>query len=324
MEQLTLGTRLIGRLLQYSPSFSIATMTLEQIERSQDPAAMDSNGSAARITSLILGGVQTGVSTTDRAIDGPAGRLPVRIYTPNSATPDLRPLIVYYHGGGWVLGTLSASDWLCSTIARDVDAVVVSVDYRLAPTHKFPAAVEDCYAALEWSHGAATELRADPERLGLMGDSAGGNLAAVTALLVAELGGPALKHLALLYPVTDGSMSTASYRENRDAIILSAADMAAFYGYYLPPDANALDWRVSPLYAPDLSGLPPTMVIIAGHDPLRDEGAEFARKLTAAGVPVTLKTYPAMPHGFISFPRFSRDARPAVAELATSQRASLS
>lgn len=322
MTDLTWGTRLIGSLFRYSPSASIATMTLEQIESSQDPDA--TNGAMTeRITGFILGGLQPGVTASDRAIDGPDGRLPLRIYTPTQPADTPRPLIVYYHGGGWVLGTLPGSDWLCSTMARAVDAVVVSVGYRLAPRHKFPAAIDDCLVALQWSVAAAVELGADQARVGLMGDSAGGNLAAVTALQAAAQGGPALRHLGLIYPVTDGRMSSDSYRSNRDAIILSAADMATFYGYYLPPDVDPLDWRVSPLHAPALSGLPPTHIIVAGHDPLHDEGVAFAERLTAAGVPVTLKAYPAMPHGFISFPRFSRDAGPAVQALAASQRAAL-
>ena len=323
MANLTWGTRLIGNLFRYAPEFSIANMTLEQIEQAQNPTGPP-NPMADRITRMLVGSTVAGVTIMDQSINGPGGQLPLRIYTPDKAQAGPRPLIVHFHGGGWVLGNLQSSDWLASKVARDAGAVVVSVGYRLAPKHKFPAALDDCYAALEWAAREAASLGADADKIGLMGDSAGGNLAAVVCLLALERGGPAISHLALFYPVTDGSMSSQSYKVNKDAIILTAADMAAFYGHYLPDDTDPLDWRVSPLYAPDLSGFPSTIIIVAAHDPLHDEGIQFAEKLADAGVEVVLKEYPAMPHGFVSFPRFSRDAKPAVAEVTTAQRASLS
>lgn len=322
MVQLTWGTRLVGKLFEFAPEFSIATMTSEQIEQSQSPSP-ETNLLAQKFTNFIIGTAQAGVLVTERVFDGPACNLALRIYQPQHAANHPRPLIVYYHGGGWVLGNPQSSDWLCSTVARDVDAVVVSVGYRLAPKHKFPAAIEDCLSALIWSVDNAGSLDADSTRLGVMGDSAGANLAAVICLLANERGGPDINHAALFYPVMDGSMSTGSFQVNKDTIILSAADMAAFYGHYLPDGTDPLDWRVSPLYAPDLTGFPSTIIIVAGHDPLHDEGVQFATKLAEAGVPVYLKEYPAMPHGFISFPYFSRDAKPATAEVTASQRAVL-
>lgn len=225
-------------------------------------------------------------------------------------------MIIYIHGGGWVIGSVEMGDWMCSTTALEVDAVVVSIEYRLAPRHKFPAAVEDCYAALLWCSENAAALSADATRLGIMGESAGGNLAAVTCLLARERGGPQIRRQALLYPVTDGSISTPSYRHNKDAIILPAADMRAFYHHYLPAGAGPLDWRVSPLHAPHHAGLCPAIIIVAGHDPLHDEGVLYAEKLRACGVPVILKEYPAMPHGFANSPHLARDAAPALNEIA--------
>ncbi len=322
MTQLTRGTRLLGALFNSGPNLSIANMSLEEIEASQT-AAPATNPLAQRFTTLLLGSARDGVAITEQTIDGPGGDLRLRMYTPEQTADLPRPIVLYFHGGGWVLGSLDASDWLCSTVAADLDAVVVSVDYRLAPRHKFPAGLEDCYAATVWCSQQGASLGADPERIGVMGDSAGGNLAAVVCLVARERGGPVISHQALFYPVTDGSMSSASYRDNRDAIILTAADMAAFYGHYLGPDDDPLDWRVSPLHAPDLAGLPPAIIITAAHDPLHEEGVAYARKLEQAGVPVTLIDYPAMPHGFATFPRFSRDAKPAAAAVVASQRAAL-
>jgi acetyl esterase len=315
---LTRGARLIGALMKNAPNVSIANMTADQIEAAQSGAPAGPLVTA--FTSVLLGGVERGVAVSERVIDGPDGDLRLRVYSPERAAGSPRPLILYFHGGGWVLGSPEASDWLCSTVARDADAVVASVDYRLAPRHKFPAGLEDCYAATVWGSQEAASLGADPGRIGVMGDSAGGNLAAVVCLLARERGGPAIGHQALLYPVTDGSQSSDSYRANAEAIILTAADMRAFYGHYLGPDDDPLSWRVSPLHAPDLSGLPPAVVVTAGHDPLHNEGVAYARRLEQAGVPVTLHDYPAMPHGFLSFPRFSRDAGPAMAAVVRSQQ----
>jgi acetyl esterase len=315
MKRLPLGMRFVEALFRLSPTMSIVNMSLDQIEKSQT-VVLPKNP----LTDFLLGGMQKGVKVEERTIKGPGGHLLLRIYTPQHAASGPRPLVVYFHGGGWVLGSVSMGDWMCSTVARDVDAVVVSVDYRLAPKYKFPTGLEDCYAALVWSSENAASLDADARRIGVMGESAGGNLAAVVCLLAKERGGPRIRHQALLYPATDGSMSTESYQVYEDAIILSAADVRTFYRHYLEPDTDPVDWRISPLHAVDHSGLPPATIAVAGHDPLHDEGILYAEELTKLGVPVTLKEYPAMPHGFANFPHLGRDAKPAFIEITQAQR----
>jgi acetyl esterase len=293
-------------------------MSLEQIENIQ-ATVLPQN----LLTRLLLGTLQPGVSVADRTIPGPEGPLLLRIYTPEPSSAIPRPLVVYIHGGGWVLGSTRVGDWMCSTVARAVDAVVVSVEYRLAPRHKFPAAVEDCYAALVWCSEHAAALGADAGRIGIMGESAGGNLAAVTCLAARDCGGPQVCHQALIYPATDGSMATPSHQQHKDAIILSAADAHAFYQHYVAADTDPRDWRLSPLHAVDHTRLPPAIIVVAGHDPLHDEGVLYAAKLQAAGVPVILKDYPAMPHGFANFPHLARDTRLAFDENTSAQRAAL-
>jgi acetyl esterase len=223
--------------------------------------------------------------------------------------------VVYFHGGGFVFGDLRGGDWICGTVARDVGAIVVSVDYRLAPKHPFPAGVDDCFAALVWAAAHTDELGADAGRIGLMGESAGGNLAAVVALMARDADGPVVRHQSLLYPVT-GAYGSESRRANADAFILTAADMSKFDELYAG-DRN--DWRVSPLAAPSLAGLPPALIVVAGHDPLHDDGVQYADALRAAGIDAQLIDYPAMPHGFLNFPRFARDAKPAMAAVVAAQ-----
>ncbi|WP_344066555.1 alpha/beta hydrolase [Microbacterium pumilum] len=239
----------------------------------------------------------------------------LRIYKP-AESGTARPLIVYFHGGGFVYGDLRGGDWMCGTVAKGLDAIVVSVEYRLAPKHPFPAGVDDCFAMLIWAAHHARELGADADRLGVMGESAGGNLAAVAALMARDNGGPRIRHQALLYPAT-GAGETESRRANADAYILTAADMATFGELY---GGDVDDWRVSPLKAESLAGLPATTVIVGGHDPLHDDGVNYADALREAGVGVQLIEYPAMPHGFLNFPRFARDADTAMTAVVNAQR----
>lgn len=320
-EPIPIPLRLAGTLLRWLPGISISRMTRAQVIAAQD--APPAHGFTARMMAAGLGSVGTSVTTADRTIPGPGGPLAIRVYTP--ATPALgpRPLVVYLHGGGWTLGTIDQGDWMCGSTARDAGAVVVSVAYRLAPRHPFPAAVDDAMAALAWCRAEAAALGADPDRMGVMGDSAGGNLAAVVALADRDAGGPRLRHQALLYPVTDGAMTSASYRANAEAPILTAADMAAFYGHYLAPGTDPLGPGVSPLRASSHAGLPQAIVVTAGHDPLHDEGVAYAEALRAAGVAVELADYPAMVHGFLSIPRGARDAAQAMARVTASQRQAL-
>lgn len=310
MQPLAPGMRRVGTIMRHLPGSSVSKATPAEITR-------NSGASAPEVfASILMGTAPKGVSTEDRTVDD----IPLRIYTPATPSAALLPLIVYFHGGGFVFGDLRGGDWMCGTVAKDLDAVVVSVGYRLAPRHPFPAAVDDCYATLVWAAAQAETLGADAPRLGVMGESAGGNLAAVVALMARDRGGPAIRHQALLYPVT-GAHGSESRRVNSDAFILSAADMAKFDELYAGPQD---DWRVSPLVAESHADLPPALIEVAEHDPLHDDGVQYGQALTAAGVEVELINYPAMPHGFLNFPRFARDAKPAMAAVVAAQRQALS
>jgi len=270
----------------------------------------------------LFGKVADGVSASDRAVPGPAGDITVRVYRSAGApAPGPRPLVVYFHGGGFVFGELRLGDWLCSEVALKIGAVVVSVDYRLAPRHRFPAAVEDCYAALTWAADHAAELGATGP-LGVMGESAGGTLSAVMCLLARDRGGPAISHQALIYPATD---LTPHHRAGADpnAPFLSAGEMDVYRRLYLGPDGDTSDPMASPLLAEDHSNLPPALIQVGEHDPLREDGRRYAAALRAAGVPVRLTDYVGMPHGFINFPGLSRMAPQALSELYTEQAAAL-
>jgi acetyl esterase len=254
-------------------------------------------------------------SVEDRAIPGPDGEIRIRIYTPCGPSP--HPALTYFHGGGWVVCDLDTHDVICRAIARRAQAVVVSVDYRLAPEHKFPAAVVDCYTATCWVHGNAASLGVDPRRLAVGGDSAGGNLAAVVSLRSRDEAGPPIALQAMVYPVTDlSSFETESYREFADGYYLTRSEMAWFRDHYLgrPEDARCV--HASPLLATDLRGLPPALIITAECDPLRDEAEAYARRLEEAGVRVRCTRYKGMVHPFFSLLGAVSQAHEAVAELA--------
>jgi acetyl esterase len=257
----------------------------------------------------------------DRAIPGPAGEIPVRIYWPRSG--QRVGLVVYYHGGGWVLGDLETHDATCRHLANASDCIVVAVDYRLAPEHKFPAAVEDCYAAALWAAENAASLGVDAARVAVAGDSAGGNLAAVVSLLGKQRGGPPLAHQALIYPVTDFDFQRPSYQENAEGYLLTRQAMEWFWRQYLNDDAEGADPLASPLRAPDLRGLPPATVITAEYDPLRDEGEVYAERLAQAGVPTTCVRYLGQIHGFISLEHLLPAGRQALLALGATLRAAL-
>ncbi len=252
----------------------------------------------------------------ERMIPGPAGDLLVRIYWPEGEGP--APLVVFFHGGGFVLCSLDTHDELARGLCRGAGAVVVSVDYRLAPEAPYPAAADDCYAALVWSVEHASELGADGSRVAVAGDSAGGNLAAVTALRARDLGSPALRHQCLIYPVTDCRFDTPSYIENAEGYFLTAESMRWFWSHYLQDMGRAAEPYASPLRAPSLAGLPPTLVITAEYDPLRDEGEHYAKALVEAGVSTTLRRYDGMIHGFVTMSEIFEDGRAALA-LATQE-----
>lgn len=234
----------------------------------------------------------------DRTVPGPGGDLPVRIYRPDVAGP--LPVLVYLFGGGWVLGTVDTSDALCRTLSNSVGCLTVSIGYRLAPEHPFPAAVEDCYAGVRWVAEHAGELDGDPKRIAVAGDSAGGNLAAVTALLSGRRGGPALCGQVLVYPTTDYTSDSPSMRENTDPYFFNQTSVGWYWEHYLRSPEDGYDPLASPLLAPDLTGLPPALVVTAEFDPIRDQGEEYARRLAAAGVPVEQTRYRGMVHGFFS------------------------
>jgi acetyl esterase len=259
------------------------------------------------------------VAREDRRIECREGARRIRVYRPVAAR---LPVLVYYHGGGWVNGSIESHDGLCGQLATDARCVVVSVDYRMAPEHPFPAAVEDALDAFRWVRDQAEELGVDPARVAVGGDSAGGNLAAVVSQQCAALGegGPSLQ--LLLYPVTDVSRRSASYAVYGEGFYLTRARMEWFKDLYIPVEERA-DPRASPLLSEEFAGQPPAHVITAGFDPLRDEGRAYAEALEAAGVAVTYRNYPGILHGFASLAGLMPAARAAYDEVAETLRALL-
>jgi acetyl esterase len=233
----------------------------------------------------------------DRAIPSPAGDLPVRLYYPNDQTP--LPVLVWYHGGGWVLGTLDRSDPVCRELANTAGCIVVSVDYRLAPEHKFPAGLDDCEAAYYWALDNAASFGGDPRRVAVGGDSAGGNLAAAVSLRAKEAARVLPTFQVLVYPVTDSDFTRSSYLENRDGYLLTEVAMRWFWDQYVNSPAELVHPHAAVVHAENLSGLPPALVITAEFDPLRDEGEAYADLLRQANVPVTVTRYDGMIHGFV-------------------------
>jgi len=254
----------------------------------------------------------------DRTITGPECPLPVRIYTPPGVGPF--PVLVWFHGGGWVVGDLESADATARNLTVGAGCLVVSVDYRLAPETKFPGPAEDSYAATQWVRQNAGSINADPRRIAVGGDSAGGNLAAAVCLMARDRGGPDLAFQLLVYPVTDRNFNTESYVNNAEGYQLSRAAMIWYWKHYLADDADASHPYAAPQQAQDLKGLPPALVITAEYDPLRDEGEAYAHSLKAAGVPTVCTRYAGMIHGFFGMAAAIDQGKAAVAEAAAALR----
>jgi len=245
----------------------------------------------------------------DRDADG----VSVRVYRPSSDTN--LPILVVFHGGGWVIGNVEQYDGIARWIANASGAIVVSVDYRLAPEHPYPAPLDDCWTAVQWAAAHASELGGDATRIAVGGDSAGGNLAAVCALLARDAGGPELALQALVYPACDVDFETASYVANAEGYLLDRDQMQWFFDCYTTGHVDPTDWHVSPLRASDLGGVAPAVILTAEYDPLRDEGAAYADRLREAGVAVEYRCFEGMIHSFFGLPAFdaARDAMDFVA-----------
>ena len=257
------------------------------------------------------------------SIPAPHGAIPARIYTPKNPrkTNGLAPVLVFFHGGGWVIGDLDSHDVVCRKLADEGRLIVISVDYRLAPEHKFPAAVDDAIEATKWIAANAKLLGVDASRLMVGGDSAGGNLAAVVSIAARDSGGPKIAGQVLIYPGTDFRMTHPSHSEPETSILLTHSVIRWFRDHYLAGAADVHDWRASPARAKTLIGLPPAYVLTAGADPLRDEGDEYARSLKEAGVPVTFRHFPGQFHGFFTMGKLLQQANVAASEIGAWLRA---
>ena len=259
--------------------------------------------------------------TDERRIPGPGSDIALRIYTPRELKQaEKLPVLLWFHGGGFVIGSLETHDSVCRMLANQADCLVVSVDYRLAPEAKFPAAVEDCLAALKWVALHATEFGGDPACIAVGGDSAGANLATVMAILARDAAHPKLAFQLLIYPCTAPEPETPSHHKFKEGYVLTRNSITWFYRQYLRSGKDTSDFRYAPLILDELSGLPPALIIVAGYDPLRDEGVAYAQKLIEAGNRVRLSNYEGMVHGFFLMGGVVEGARRAVAESAQALR----
>jgi acetyl esterase len=291
---------------------AMAALNLKPVESSTPSEARES----IRARTAALGPFEDVAGVADHRLPVAGGEITVRAYSPGQPGP--HPVLVYYHGGGWVIGDLYTHDGLCRSLTNAARCAVVSVDYRLAPEFKYPVAAEDSYSALRWIVANAVRLGLDPRRVAVGGDSAGGNLATVGALMARERDGPTLVHQVLIYPVTDHELETPSYVENATGYVLTREGMRWFWNHYLARESQGREPYASPLRASSLAGLPSALVITAEYDPLRDEGEAYAARLRDAGVPVTLTRYPGMIHGFVRMTRILDKAKTALDEIAGS------
>nr|BBH87331.1 putative lipase/esterase [Thermosporothrix sp. COM3] len=292
---------------------------LDQMEALEVPPLETLPVETARAAIRTLAGERVVGRVEDREIAGPAGKIRIRIYTPEGKGPF--PVLVFAHGGGWVYGSIESHDALCRELTHAANCITLSVGYRLAPEHPYPAALEDCYVATCWAEEHASSFNGDPERIAVGGDSAGGNLAAVVALMARDRSTPKLSYQLLIYPVTDHySRSKPSYEENGEGYFVTKKHMIWCWDLYLSGKEEARQPYASPLLAQDLSGLPPALVITAEYDPLRDEGEFYAGRMQEAGVPVILKRYDGMIHGFVGMYDVLDGGKQALADLAAGLR----
>jgi acetyl esterase len=252
----------------------------------------------------------------DFDLPGPAGPLPARLYDPRPSTREPAPLLVFYHGGGWIQGDLETHDGLCGKLALGAGSIVVAIDYRLAPEHKFPAAVEDCLAAYRWLATHASALGGDAARMAVGGDSAGGNLAAVVAQGLATEGGPMPAAQVLIYPATDLHFESPSHEEMRNDAVIPRERILFYLDWYLSSPAERDDPRASPALAANLAGQPPAYVVTCGFDPLRDEGRAYAERLRGAGVAVEHREWPGQIHAFTVLTEAIHEGESCIAEIA--------
>jgi acetyl esterase len=305
-----------------------ARTLLDRMEQSGVPPAHELSVPEARaFFRERVGAVQSPppavAEVRDLAVDGPDGAIRLRYYRPIGASGGALPVLVYYHGGGWVLGDLDTHDAMCRELANRAGCAVIAVDYRRGPEHRFPAAVIDGIAAARWVHEHATELGLDGSRLAVGGDSAGGNLAAVVSIAARDGGELPIAFQLLIYPATDMHCTAPSHAENGRGYMLPRETLAWFIRHYVADPAQYSDWRASPLLHPDLSRLPPALVLTAGFDPLRDEAAAYAKRLTAAGNRASYVLFARQMHGFVSMSRLIDEAETALALCAAELRRAL-
>jgi acetyl esterase len=312
---------------QLAPAMQLSLSVLERrkLPRPETLTPVRAREERTRLAAVYAGRPTEVGAVRDLDVEADAVRLRARHYAP-ARSSDGAALLVYYHGGGFLYGDLDTHDGFCRLLCRHSGAHVLAIDYRLAPENPFPAAVEDALGAFRWAVAQASELGADPARVGVGGDSAGGNLAAVTAQLAARDGGPAPAMQLLIYPVTEHVRRLPSREIYRDGFLLTGEEMEWFEGHYLGSVGadSGHDPRASPLLSDDVGGLAPAIVITAGFDPLRDEGEAYAHALAAAGTPATLRRFDSFIHAFINLAGVSRECRDAVIEIAGMTRAMLS
>lgn len=293
---------LIGRLSMFNPD--VASMTDAQRLRARRHVP----------PRFLSGRPDPAVST--RHVEVPSGTsvLHVRIDVPSAPLVGPRPLLIYIHGGAWMFCDRNTPEWLTTRLATRTGGVVASIDYRLAPEHPFPAALDDCWLALRWLTAQATNLGADPGRIAVIGDSAGGNLAAAVCIMARDHGGPAVVHQTLIYPALDLTLASPSIDTEGHHRIIPRSQLAAIRDIYAGT-ADLTDWRLSPLHARDLGGLPGAHILVAGHDTLRDDGIRYAERLRAHDVPVRLTSYPGMAHGFLALSLVPKMRRRALVDM---------